>query len=453
MKRVIFIVIYSWTLFTSAQETLLVVDNLRVETQVDVYGIEQQVLLGDVTNNDTVAYSDVTLTGDVLNAEEEIIGEAFGYIVNACGVALLDDPLQPNETAVFALPLDLYSEFEGDAAIPETFEVQASGIETTVEGNATNEAIEGVNQISASEVVAVEWVASDVLLYGVGCDERIFTSYQWSRYDLTTERSTRLAANPNETFITEQTITATGVTRLTANRQLNDPTLLTRSFYSFIPNTTRIIWQNDKHDLYTAERDGSTGRREVHTFLHQYSLRGFVFSPDENFLAYYFGAYGEPVRYLTSTPNGSLQSDVITRNQMSSTVPGLQYDARRVIISGTLDGITGYYFQSAQTPQKELLFEIPEEELAGNNYPAPAYFRRDDETRFIYIIRPIEGQATLQCYHYEGKTLTTVTPLPLQLATDERAWAWLSPDGSQLAIAANGRHAGLWLVDIVGCEG
>lgn len=431
-----------------AQTSPFVFDQLTVTMQTDAYGIEQQVLQGTITNTGSTAMVDVTLSGEVLNAADEVIGEVFGYTVNACGVALLDDPLQPEETAPFALPIDTYAEFSGQAALPVTFDLSASGTSVPADRDQTPVGMKGVQQVASAEVVAVEWPARDVILYGVGCDDDIFSRYQWSRYDLNTKRSTRLPANPSATFLTDELVAATYVNIPTVDTRQEDPTLLNRSFLSFIPNTTRIVWQDDKHDLYTADRSGAINRREIHTFLHQYSLRGFLFTPETNLLAYYFGAYGEPVRYITANAGGVLLSNVITINPVSSTVPGVQYDGRRVIISGTFDGVTGYYFQSTQSPQKELLFEVSADELAGNNYPAPAYFRQDKDTRFIYVVRPVAGQAVLQCYHYEGQTLRTLTPLPLQLATDERAWSWLSPDGTQLAVAANGRHAGLWLVDL-----
>jgi hypothetical protein len=126
-------------------------------------------------------------------------------------------------------------------------------------------------------------------------------------------------------------------------------------------------------------------------------------------------------------------------------------DARRVIISGEFDDgsrdvVKGYWLSSVVSQQRELLFEV--DELPGNNYPAPAYYRKDDNTRYIYVIRPIDGQAALQCYFRERGDLHTLTELPLQLENDERAWSWLSPDYNWLAVGANGTHGGLWLVDL-----
>jgi hypothetical protein len=427
--------------------------DVRIETRTDVYGVEQQSIVGRLRNTAAdAAYDSLTIFAEVYNADDEVIGEGFGYRVNACGVAVLDDPLQPGEEADFALTLDLYPEFEGDAAVPQRFVVDAQGVSVDPEAAIDMADYPGITQITAEEVVSVDWRASDVLLYGVGCDENIFTRHEWWRYDLNRRRAVALPEHPDATFLTEQVIAASRVNLASEIDLTQDATLIERSFFTFIPDTTRAVWQNYKHDLYTAERDGSTGRREVHTYLHQYSLRGFLFTPERNFLAYYFGAYGEPVRWITANVNGQLISNVVTVTPQSNTVPGVQYDGRRAIISGTINGVTGYYFVEARGGQRELLFEIAPEELAGNHYPAPAYFRRDMNTRFIYIIRPVEGRATLQCYHYEGRTLTTLTELPLQLATDERAWSWLSPDGRWLAISANGRHSGLWLADLASYE-
>jgi hypothetical protein len=423
------------------------IDQLKVITRLDVYGVEEQALSGRITNVSQEAYDGVVLMGEVLDGAGQVLGEVFGYTVNACGVALLDDPLQPEETASFLLPIDWYDAFDPDNP-PTRFDVRASGTPITADRDRTPEGMRGVTAISADEVVAVDWVADDVLLYGVGCEHDLFTTYEWRRYDLLSRRKDTLPAHPNATYVTPTLISAIGVQVPTADRSSQNPALLDRSFLTVIPNTTRIIWQNDRNDLFTADRETGLGRRLIHRYLHQYSLRGFLFTPENNLLAYYFGAYGEPVRYITASADGRLISQVVTVNPPSNTVPGVWYDGQRVIISGTFDGVTGYFNQAARGFTRELLFEVAPEELAGNHYPAPAYFRRDMNTRYLYVIRPLGGQAWLQCYHYEGRALHDLTPLPLQLATDERAWSWVSPDGAHLAVAANGRHSGLWLVDL-----
>jgi hypothetical protein len=435
----------------SAQADHFLIDQLKVITRLDVYGVEEQALSGRITNVSQEAYDGVVLMGEVLDDAGQVLGEVFGYTVNACGVALLDDPLQPEETASFLLPIDWYDEFDPNNP-PTRFDLRASGTPITADRDRTPEGMRGVTAISADEVVAVDWAADDVLLYGVGCERDLFTTYEWRRYDLISGRKDVLPAHPNATYITPALIDAIGVQTPSADRSGRNPALLERSFLTVIPNTTRIIWQNDRNDLFTADRETGLGRRLIHRYLHQYSLRGFLFTPENNLLAYYFGAYGEPVRYITANADGRLISQVVTVNPPSNTVPGVWYDGQRVIISGTFDGMTGYFNQAARGFTRELLFEVAPEELPGNHYPAPAYFRRDMNTRYLYVIRPLGGQAWLQCYHYEGRALHDLTPLPLQLATDERAWSWVSPDGAHLAVAANGRHSGLWLVDLTAFE-
>jgi hypothetical protein len=89
-----------------------------------------------------------------------------------------------------------------------------------------------------------------------------------------------------------------------------------------------------------------------------------------------------------------------------------------------------------------------EAEPPGNNWPAPFYEITEAGDRWIYIARPVEGEARLQCYNANTGMLHDYTALPLNLATDERGWMWLSPDNNTLALAANGVHGGLWLVDL-----
>ena len=90
----------------------------------------------------------------------------------------------------------------------------------------------------------------------------------------------------------------------------------------------------------------------------------------------------------------------------------------------------------------ELLFEA---ELPGNNYPAPVVTRNE-----IYIVRPLVGVPTLQCFGRRSRTLTTISALPLRLTRESRTWAWLSPDGGKLALAMNGVDGGLWWVETAG---
>jgi hypothetical protein len=420
--------------------------NTRIETQIDAFGLEQDIIVGQIMNRGDVAYENISVFADLLDADGEIIGEAFGFMVDQCGEAILDFPLQPQQARRFVANVDLYEVGE-----IEDIELFFDSTETEPETAIEIDLSEAVTKIASGEVVSVEWGADGTLLYGIGCDARVFTTYDWYRYTLNNLVITPLDANPKEEFISEAFIRQTGIMQFSQSGG-EDPALFERSFLTFPSQTRRIIYQTDIHNIITAETDGSF-KRIVHTFLHQRSLQGFIWSPIGNFVAYYFGAYGEPVYYFTASPSNGLISALLPNNIPSATIPGLTDDARRVIISGNFENaegetVAGYWLSSVISQQRELLFEV--DELAGNNYPAPAYYRKDASTRYIYVIRPIDGIATLQCFYREGDELRTLTQLPLQLSTDERAWSWLSPDNRTLAIAANGDHGGLWLVDLSG---
>jgi hypothetical protein len=430
-----------------AQEALVSFD-IEIVNQIDAFGLEQQLLVGKIRNDSDSAYSNISVYADLLNEDGDVIGEAFGYVVDECGEAVLDFPLQPRQERPFLASVEL---FEDEEVVD--FELVAEGTETDAEPEREIDVSDAVLEVASGEVVLVEWEDEQNLRYGVGCDGSLFTTYDWYRYRLEDELISPLEESPNADYITDAFIQQTGVNQLTQG-SAEDETLIERSFLTFPTQTPRIVFQNDIHTIITAEVDGSF-KRVVHTVLSQFSLQGFVWSPLGNFVAYYFGAYGEPVRYFTASPTGGRISGALQDNTPSQTVPGLTDDGQRVVISGTFpdangEEVTGYWFSNTINQSRELLFEA--DELAGNNYPAPVYYRRDDVTRFVYVIRPIEGVATLQCFHYEAEELTTLTTLPLQLETNERAWAWISPDNTTLAIGANGNHAGLWLVDLEAFE-
>lgn len=423
-----------------AQEVgALVVRDAAVVERIDAQGATVALLVGTLWNEGDTPVTDVVLYADLFDEDGAVVGEGFGFIVNTCGEALLDAVLFPQAQARVALKLDLL-----DA------EAQVSSFAFYPEANpsdAVREAITlhpAVTQVSSEEVVAVEWLGADALRYGVGCDEQLFTRHTWHSYTLSDGRDETLAAHPNAAFLTPSTISRAAINRTTQTLQ-DDPTHIERSFLTFAPNGTRMVWQTDIHTLFTGERDG-TFRREVHRYLHQYSLKGFIWSPLNNFLAYYFGAFGDDVRYITASSDGTLISNVITANPLSRTVPSMTYDGRRLVIGATFDGVSGFYWQDARTPERELLFAF---DTLQNNFPAPAYFRKNSSTRYLYFVLPdAEAGALLSCYHVEARTLHTLAPLPLRLRSDERAWSWLAPDGSTLALAAKGRSGGLWLVDL-----
>lgn len=422
--------------------TDLVLSEINIQSQVDAFGTLRQTATGTVENQGTQAYTDLILTGDVIDEAGSVIGEAYGNLVDVCGNALFV-PIEPGETHRFSAPLEL---FEDRQPLDVSLVVEAT--ETAPEGE-SDMMNPGVTQISSEEVVRVEWEDDSTLRYGVGCPSDVFTRYSWYRYSLGGDEAEAIV-HPSAEAVTQEFIEITGIPLITQTQgQERDETLFDRSMLTFSPDGIRAVFQNDLHDLYSIQPDGSF-RRRVQGGLYQHTLQGYLFTPQAMFLAYYYGAYGDPVRYIVATVRGGAVSLGINEVTPSVTVPGVTNDGQRVIISGTFpvqgEDVTGYFWQRVRSASRELLFET--NVLPGNNYPAPVFYRKDNGTRFIYIIRPINNQPTLQCFHFESKTLTTLTPVPLDLTDSDRAGAWISPNGETLALAAIGAHGGLWQIDL-----
>jgi hypothetical protein len=430
------------SVLAQAPETDLVLSHVHIQSQLDAFGTLRQTATGILENQGTQAYADVILTGEVLDKAGTVIGEAYGSLVDVCGNTL-SEPLQPGQMRRFAAPLDLTDDRE-----PLDVSLIAQATATAPEGE-SDMFNPGVKQITTEEVVRVEWEDETTLRYGVGCPSEIFTDFTWYRHILGEDDST-IIIHPSAEIVTPEFIETTGITLISQTQgEERDPSLFDRSMLTFSPDGVRAIFQNDLHDLYTIEPDGSF-RRRVQQGLYQHTLQGYLFTPQAVFLAYYYGAYGDPVRYIVATVRGGIISLGVNEITPSVTVPGITYDGQRAIISGTFpvqgEDVTGYFWQNVRSARRDLLFKT--NELPGNNYPAPVFVRKDSATGLIYIIRPINNQPTLQCFHYETKTLTTLTTVPLELSDSERAGAWISPDGQTLALAAIGAHGGLWQIDL-----
>ena len=125
----------------------------------------------------------------------------------------------------------------------------------------------------------------------------------------------------------------------------------------------------------------------------------------------------------------------------SQTIPAPTDDGLAAVVGWRRGDTSGYYLDYA-FGGSELLFEA---DLPGNNYPAPIV-----EGDIVYVIVSLEGVPTLQCFNRRTRELSTLTALPLQLTRSARAWSWLSPGGTRLAIAMNGTEGGLWWLDVAG---
>ena len=425
----------AWLLMlpAQAQDSLpLYFFNTEVASQPDLFGGENPVARGDLFNHGAEAYTNITLSLGAYDAADTLIGEGFGYLVDACGTALLDHALAPGAYQAFSAPFELFA--AGDTARLK-LEVAADAVAPAP----MPPPMPRLRQISDREVVALEWLDDTALIFGAGCDGALFTTLDWQRYSLADHAISDIA-HPAAQKLTPELIANSGAATITQSGE-RDPALLASSQMTFPPQARRVVYQNDLHTLFSAEPDGSFPRL-IHDGLHQYSLRGFQWARQPGvFLAVYFGGYGEPVRYFAATSAGQLLSQRLEDMPASVTVPAPTADGLAALVGRVQAGISGYYVQNVYGGS-ELLFEA---ELPGNHFPAPILAGER-----VYVFAEGDDAPQLLCYQRDSRELQPVTPLPLRLTRATRAWAWLSPGGEQIALAANGADGGLWLVDVAG---
>lgn len=436
MRIVVVCLLLCFTFTAAAQPDADVqVDEISITSSLDAFGLEVQAAEGFITNMGTDAYQDISLTATVYDADDNVIGEGFGYPVLACGEALLPDfALQPGMSETFSVPLDL---FEFDAEIERVdIAVDAQAVTPDPAMQRLTPA-DGLTEVTPRETVQVEWLEPNLLRYSVGCWRDIFNERSWYEYDLNTGASTAIE-HPRANDITD-----------TTRRQINltDPLFFSRSFFIFGPGERRAVYQNDLNTIVTAEPDGSF-LRVLYDRLATMSLQGIYFPEPAGgvFIASYHGGPGDEVRYLTANVNGQQLSQHPMFSLPSVTSPGVAATGQRVIIGAEIDGTTGYYIKATNTDFIELLFEV--DALPGNNWPPPVYHIDAENQRRLYVAQPSGDGAALLCYNRESATLHNLTDLPLRLDSGDRAWMWLSPDAQTLALAANGIFGGLWLADL-----
>ena len=435
--RVVLMLILLWGMGarpTAQDEPALISSNTQIGTQPDGFGGETPVVFGDIHNFGSQAYHQIYLYVDVYDAARERIGEGFGFLVDACGAALLDYALPPEQSQRFHAPFEWFA--DGEAASVQVH-IEAEPLDYAPP---TSTVTPIVHRIASEEVVMLEWIDEETLHYGVGCDGDVFIELDWWQYSLA-DHALKSIEHPDAHYVTAAMIEQSGAAMITQSGAQN-PDLFYGSAMAFPPHARRVVYQNDLHTILSAEPDGSF-KRLIHDSLHQHSLRGFLWAQRPGvFLAYYFGAAGDPVHYFTGNVDGRMLMGRLETVPPSLTVPGPSADGLYAVAGMRINGVSGYYWQSAYGG-RQLLFES---ELPGNHYPAPAVF----ENRLIYLMRPLEGIPTLQCFHRRTGELATISALPLRLRPDTRAWSWLSPGGTRLAVALNGAEGGLWRVDLSG---
>ncbi len=417
----------------AAQETDLVPTDVTVSLQVDSFGVERSMAEGMLLNQGKQAYENVDLLADAFDSEGTQVGEGMGYLERACGEALLDYALQPGAQAPFSVPLDTYE----DGVEIDHVTVSAEG--SPAAPTAAPAEIEGIRRVSDAEVVELQWLDENSLIYSPGCYRDVFTNRPWFAYHLDTGESTP-TEHPRASDVTPEML---------RTLELSDPAIYNRSFLSFAPGQRRAVYQSELNTLFSAEPDGSF-KRLLYDALFNITLQGINWHKNSGtLLAYYHGGYGDDVLYLVANADGRQFSQHPTLAIPSQIVPGFAANGRGVVIYTTIDGVSGYYLKVASNDFTILMFEA---DAPGNNWPAPFYEITPDNQRWIFIARPVDGEARLQCFNPDSKQLHDYTALPLDLATDERAWMWLSPEDHTLALAANGLHSGLWLVDLTQFE-
>ena len=411
----------------------LILLETAIGSQPDGFGGEMPVVTGEVFNHGEEAYKNISITVEAYDADETLIGEGFGFLVDACGTALLDFALLPGAVQAFSAPFELFT--AGDVAsvrVHADAEAEAPVWPSQIDAPA-------VQLIARDEVVMLEWLDEDTLIYGVGCEGSVFTELDWRRYDVADHAVSEIE-HPAAAMVTAEMIERSDAALITQSGE-QDPSLFYNSRMTFPPNARRIVYQNDLQTIFSAEPDGGF-KRLIHDKLHQHSLRGFIWARQPGvFLAYYFGSHGEPVYYFTADVAGRMLMGRLEDLSPSLTVPGPSDDGLSAVVGWRRESATGYYLEYA-FGGSELLFEA---ELPGNNSPAPII-----AGDFVYVIQPGDGAAMLQCFDRRTRELATLTALPLQLTRAARAWSWLSPGGSKLAVAMNGTEGGLWWVALTG---
>lgn len=420
----------------AAQTSDLAAADVRIVSAVGDFGQPVVEAVGRLVNGSSAsAYTSIRLSAQVYDAQDTLIGEGLGVLVNACGVGLPPDyALPPGAAQSFVVPLELTA-----AADVARLDVTAAGEPLAPPSAAPLAA--GITPLAAAETVYVEWVDDATFRYATGCDTDIFTRWTWFSYDTTTAASTPISAPHAEAVSAE----------MRRRLELSDDAVLAHSLLRYAPDGERFVYQNERNDFLTASLQG-TFRRGLYNDLNNRTLQGIYWQPNERFLAYYYGAYGDPVYYFAADAEARVISPPLAQNPPSLTVPGFSRDGRRIVVSGDYADGLGYYLYVATNGFFELQFLA---EPPGNNYPAPiplAVPDSDPITR-LYVALPVAGQAHLQCYNRADNTLHDLAPLPLNLADDERAWWWLSPDNTRLALAADGVSGGLWLINLTALPG
>ncbi len=411
----------------------LSIEDGRVRLAEDLFGQMVPIVEGRLVNNSDDAYDSIQLLADLYDSTDLLIGEGVGGPVNACGAGLLADfALQPGRSQSFRLFLEL---FEGDTAQLARVDIDVAASPT--EPTPQPDPVTGVRRVTpeSMEAVRVEWLDEITMRYAVGCHEDPFTELDWYLYSMVSRTPINIQISDVD-LLTPNFLAQAG---------LEDPDTLDRSYLSFAPGQSRGVYRNEIGTVFTIERNGSF-RRLVYDNLARFSLQHIKWLPgNERFVAIYYGALGDDVRYFTAGIDGQRISRSVYDIVPSQTIPGISPDGTLAVITTTIDGVTGYYLAQTDDDGIELLFEA---EPPGNNWPGPVYVPGSGPgDASIYIIRPIDGVPTLECMDLASGQRAELTELPLVIDSNTRALTSHSPRGDNIALVASGVNGGAWIID------
>ncbi len=407
----------------------LTIEDAQIAESVGTFGQPLLELRGRIVNTGENALADITLYAEAFAADDTPVAEGFGTPVDACGAGLLFDfALQPGHAQAFVIPLEVFE----DAPI-DRFEILPSG--TAVDPLPPRDLPAAIHPVVTDQSVAqVEWVNERFLRYGVGCRTDIFSVWDWYTFNIR-------AVQP---FPAQHPHTADVTPELAQVLDLDDPNA---SRLTFAPTGDRLVFQNAINTLITAGFSGEA-RRTLYSFLSRRTLQEIYWLPEERFITYYFGGYGDPVYYFTADAEARPISPALDNNPPSISLPGASWDGRRIVFSSEWeDGVFGYTLYVVTNGFEERLFEaVP----PGNNYPPPIPLTNpaDNLIDRIYLPLDIEGEPRLMCYNRVEGQMVDLAPLPFRLREDEHAQWWISPDATRIALAVSAAEGGLWVIDL-----
>lgn len=424
----------------------LMAEAVEIVAGVGMFEQPIQTVIGRIVNTSDAPQTLFSIDAAAFARDDSQIAEGFGVPVNACGIGLLDVTLNAGESVAFSVPL----EFFGAESRIARVEVRADGIAADADAPPTD-LVDGIRQVFAGEAVSVEFHAELGMLFAAGCARDPFWAWDWYSVD---PASTRAPAP-----ITYPALDVTTPDELAERLRFNEPEIWDRAFVRFAPDSRRFVFQDAVNTVYTAAIPGNL-IRPLHSRLNNRTLQGVYWLPEGRFLAYYYGAIGDPVIYFTADVEGRFISGAPWSYPASEIVPGVTADARRVIVAadftdvrGTADSSgtgMGYYLLVLTTGFYDKLFDaLP----PGNNAPNPVPITDPVEnlvTQVYVVLNGDSGTLRLACYDRAADTLSDLGALPFTLADDERARMWLTPDESRLVIAASGRRGGVWTIPRAG---